>query len=204
MGLTARNTGGGDFKPCPAGSHVARCCWLVDLGYQKSQFGTKHQVLIGWELPEEMIEEGDRAGEPYFISSFYTVSLHEKSKLRPHLEAWRGREFTEEEQNAFDLRNILDKSCLLSVTHKKKEDGTVRAQVTGVSALPRGLKCPERINPLRLYNQDQPDPEVYEALPEWVQKKIEEAVPPSERLEDPEPPPPGDEEGVPADDDLPF
>lgn len=204
MGLTASKGEGGDFTPCPSGTHIARCCWLIDLGYQESHYqGQKkvqHKVLIGWEMPEALMEEGDRAGEPFFISNFYTLSLHEKSKLRPHLEAWRNRAFTDAELEAFDLRNILDKPCLLSITHEKKDDGSVRARVSGVSALMKGQTCPDRVNATRLYDQDQPDPTVYEALPEWVRGFIDKALPPAQRFEQTQEPSADD---IP-DEDLPF
>jgi len=181
MGLIARNKGGGDFKPAPSGSHPARCCWMIDLGVQPSElYGAKHQVLIGWELPTELIEEGERAGEPYFISNFYTMSLHAKANLRLHLEAWRGREFTEAELEGFDLRNILDKPCMLTVGHKKKDNGDIRAKVIGVSSLPKGLECPPRVNPLREYDGEDPDQEAYEALPEWLQEIISKGKHPNE------------------------
>jgi hypothetical protein len=52
MGLTARSTGGGSFKPMPAGMHLARCYRVIDLGTQKVEWkgSTKLQakVLVQW------------------------------------------------------------------------------------------------------------------------------------------------------------
>lgn len=176
MGLTARSSGGGDFTPAPAGSHAARCCWVIDLGVQKGgNYGAKHKALLGWELPEELMTEGDRAGEPFFISCFYTVSLSEKANLRHDLESWRGRSFTEKELEGFNLRNVLGAPCLLTVSHITK-DGQTKARVAGVSPLPKSMHCPDRINPLRCFDLDAPDWDVYRSLPEWVQKMIDGRV----------------------------
>ena len=62
MSLTVANTGG-DFKPAPAGSHLARCYRIIDLGTQKVVWkGTEKamkKIIIGWELHGE-----DADGKP--------------------------------------------------------------------------------------------------------------------------------------------
>ena len=54
MGLKASDTGGGNFKPVPPGSYVARCISVIDLGTQVSngKFGEKaaHKVRLSWEV----------------------------------------------------------------------------------------------------------------------------------------------------------
>lgn len=206
MSLIATSKGGGDFKPAPAGSHAARCCWVVDLGTHYSERWKKaeHKVLIGWELPEEIIEEGDRAGEPYFASRRYTVSLHEKAALRHDLESWRGRAFTDAELSGFDLRTIADKPCLITIAHNEK-DGKTYSNVTGVTSLPKAMKCADRVNELRIFDLSEPDSKTLEALPEWVQKIIADCdeIRGIQRSTD-EPPPPDDRDEVPQDDEVPF
>lgn len=197
MSLTARSNGGGDFKPAPAGSHAARCCWLIDLGHQDGPYGIKHQALIGWELPTELIEDGDRAGEPYFVSRFYTLSLHEKASLRHDLENWRGRSFTDAELDGFDLRAVVGQPCLLTIAHKEKKGGGISARVAGVTSLPKGMKCPEQVNPSLVFDMDKPDAAVLEALPEWLRETIGKALERNGGKATSAPPPISDE-------DLPF
>jgi len=175
MGLMASEKSGSDFPSCPAGTHVARCRWVVDIGTQEGQFGAKHQCIIGWELPHCLIVDGERKGEPYFLSTYYTMSLHEKANLRQDLEAWRGQDFTEEELDGFDLKTIAGVPCLLSVIHKEKKAGGKAARVGGVMALPSGTVCPDAVNPEIIWDFDKPDDNALDALPEWVQKKIKEA-----------------------------
>ena len=44
----------GDFKPVPAGLHLARCYRIIDLGTQRSEYDGQenHQrkIMLGWEL----------------------------------------------------------------------------------------------------------------------------------------------------------
>ena len=47
MGLISKGTGGGsDFEPVPAGTHIARCVSVVDLGFQETPWGSKEKVYI--------------------------------------------------------------------------------------------------------------------------------------------------------------
>src|SRR5690606_20723228 len=127
MGRHAKDTGGGEFKQAPTGNHVARCIRLIDLGTQHSEYqgqpNVRNQVLISWELCNELMEEG----KPYIVSHFYTNSLNEKATMRAHLEAWRGRAFTEAECKGFDLNNVLGKPCMLTVIHAPNGKAKVSA-----------------------------------------------------------------------------
>src|SRR5262245_51935946 len=115
MPFVAPKPTGGDFTPPPAGTHAAICYRLVDLGTQmgeyKGQPKEQHKIVVSWELVDENMDDG----KPFSIHQRYTFSLHEKAKLRADLESWRGRTFTEEELNAFDLENLLGKPCLVSI-----------------------------------------------------------------------------------------
>ncbi len=108
MGLIAKTTGGSDMTPAPEGTHLARCVQVVDKGTQVSDFYKKayHKVMIGWELPEELNPDDENL--PYLVWGHYTVSLSDNANLRHMLESWRGKRFTAEELDGFNLRNIRD------------------------------------------------------------------------------------------------
>ena len=116
------------FQPAPEGLHQAVCCDVVDLGLIETSFGEKHTVKIAWQL--EGINEA--TGKPYLVSARYTLSLHEKSKLRQHLETWRGRKFTPAELQGFDLEKLIDVNCQLQIIHRPADDGRVWANVSAV------------------------------------------------------------------------
>lgn len=135
---------GGDFTPPPSGTHLAICTRVVDLGTQRVEWKgqTKHQrkVLISWELPDELQADG----RPFLISQRYTFSSSEKSRLRQDLEGWRGKRFTDADfgPGGFDIKNVLSKSCLLTLVHVDKE-GKTYANIASVSAVPKGMPIKE-------------------------------------------------------------
>lgn len=156
----------------PAGTFAARCYQIIDLGHQTTSFEGEvkvvPQVRITWELSELMAD-----GRPFSISREYTATFGPKGNLRKMLEAWRGRPFTAEELNSFSLENVLGAPCMLSVIHKPSKDGTkVYANVGSVVALPKGMPCPEPVNPAVKFDIGNFDEAVFNSLPEWLRAKI--------------------------------
>lgn len=152
----------------PPGTYLARCFRIADLGTQVSElYGEKRKLVISWELPTERIEvEGKDL--PRSISKFYTLSLNKKATLRQDLECWRGRAFTAEELQGFELAKVLGTACQLTVVHT--EAGKV--QVKAVSGIPRGTLVPEVQNPKVEYSFEQGPGPAFEALPEWLRKAV--------------------------------
>lgn len=153
--IASDNGGGGSFEQAPEGTHLARCYKLIDLGTQVREFpGSEpkknRQIIIGWELPGELMTTGEFAGQPFTASKFYTLSLHEKATLRGHLKNWRGRDFTTEELAGFELKNLLGKPCMLSIVLNEKG----RAQVGSVLAVMKGVAVPEAVNPTVYFSLD--------------------------------------------------
>lgn len=183
MAIIATDSGGsGDFKPVPQGTHLAICYMVVDLGKQREEYQgqnrVQHKIYLRWELPNERVEWDDKDNihreGPASIGAFYTLSLHEKSTLRGHLEAWRGRAFTAEELAGFDVSKLLGVGCMVTVTHKEA-NGRVRDRVTAVSGLPKGMPKPDKAeNNLVLYDDDHLD--AYEGLSDFLRGKIDGQV----------------------------
>lgn len=117
-----------DFTPAPEGLHPAVCVDVIDLGIVKSQWGESHQVKIRWQL-EDLDPKTKR---PFIVQRQFRNSLHEKSSLRPLLESWRGKKFTEEELQGFDLEKLLLVNCQLQVIHHIKSEGSVYANVQAI------------------------------------------------------------------------
>ena len=167
MGRFAKDTGGQDFQQAPAGTHVAICIQIIDIGTHHGEYqGTptvKNQVVIRWELPNEKMDDG----QPFIVSAFYTNSLSEKSKLRPMLEAWRGRPFSEQELAGFDLQAILGKACMLNIISDNN-----RAKVSSVMALPKGMTVPPVHNKCKAFWIDEWDQAEFDDLPKGFQAMI--------------------------------
>jgi hypothetical protein len=171
MGRHASEGGNGSFEQPPVGTYAARCVRLIDLGTQHGEYEGKatvrNQVLVSWELPTELMQNGEFSGKPFMVSRFYTNSLGEKANLRKDLEAWRGRAFNGEELDGFDLMNILGKACMLSLIHDRD-----RTKVSGVMALPKGMSVPEAINPLLSFWIEEWDDGVFNGLSNGVKEII--------------------------------
>lgn len=168
------DTGGKQFEAAPIGNHVGRCVGIIDVGTQTGEYQGKtthaRKIVVRWELPNELISEGDFAGQPFVVSKFYTASLSEKANLRKELSAWRGRDFTDEELRGFDAKNILDKPCMVNVTHTEKG----KAKVSGVTPVPKGMQAPGRVNDI-LYFSLEPDefkPGVFDGLSDYYKDMI--------------------------------
>lgn len=180
MPIYATNKGR-ESVPAPAGTHVARCIQVIDIGSHRVDFGsgderTMRKVRIAWELPEEKhVFDEQRGPEPFVVSKEYNLSTNEKSNLRRDLESWRGAPFTKEEAKQFDVSRLLGHPAMLTIMHveKKNKDG-VYAKVTAVTRPPKSVVCPKQILETLEYSVDQGKDAVYEKLPEWLRKTIAE------------------------------
>lgn len=168
------DSGGKEFAQAPTGNHVARCVKVIDLGTQRKEWEGKvsvqRKVMIGWELPNELIPDGDAAGKPFVVSGIYTASISEKATLRGMLTAWRDRDFSPDELKEFEIRKILGAPCMLSVVKSAKG----KSVVGGVASMPKGMVCPKQVNPSLYFSLD-PDEfkqEEFAALGKWHQETI--------------------------------
>lgn len=121
-----------DFTPAPEGLHRAVCVDIVDKGMVEGQYGRKHKIRILWQIEERM-----DTGKPFLVGKTYTLSLHKKSSLRPDLESWRGKKFTDEEAEEFDLEKLLGANCQVNVTQQQTADG-IFANVQAVVPAAKG------------------------------------------------------------------
>jgi hypothetical protein len=173
MPIIASAKSGGNFTPISEGVHCAACISIIDIGVQISEkFGNKqHKIMITWEFPDEMIEiEGE--SKPRVLSKEYTLSLSEKASLRAHLEAWRGKKFTETELEGFDLKNILGKTCQIQIIHTEK-GGNTYANVAALMALPKGMPQLKPISEVLYFDlSSERALDEISTLPEWIQDKV--------------------------------
>lgn len=180
MALIATSKGG-DFEKPPVGVFPAVCVQVIDLGTQKNEYEgkitTPHQVRIGWELcGADKLGSGASHlmadGKPFLVTEIYTLSLGEMANLRAILEGWRGRPFTEEEMEGFDISALLGKACLVDIIHKAKKNGSLKAKVSSVKRWPSDMEAPNSVNPHVMFDLTNFDAGVYNGLSDWLQEKI--------------------------------
>lgn len=198
MSFTAKEKS--DYKPIPEGNHRAVCSALIDLGMQDA-FGTfKPQLLLRFEFPDhrvDRVKDGEQASEPMVKWQFYTNSLNSKANLRRDLEGWRDKGFTKEELEGFDVRNVLEHPCRISIIHDHSGD-RVKDKIRTISKLlGEGAKPLPELEVL-CYSKETGEIEQWDLLPQFVKDKV------SAQLEvEATPDAPADEEPF-ADDDVPF
>lgn len=185
MATLPEPTGSGDFTPPPAGTHLAVCYRVVDLGTQKGEYlgqpKIDRKVMISWELSDEMMETNE-GPMPFTFHNRYTWSMHEKANLRKHLEAWRGRAFTDKDFGAggFDIKNLLGVGCLLGLVHAEK-GGKTYANLSSVSKLPKSMNPKPPVNPTVYFwlTDGEFNKEVFDSLSaslrSWIEKSPEYA-----------------------------
>lgn len=207
--LASGKDSGGGFEPVPQGSHLARCVSVVDMGIQETPWGPKEKVYLGFEVPGVRVQwtKDDVEHEgPALVGGVYTLSLHPDSNLGKNLISWRGKDFSEEEKAGFDLFNILDVACMISVTHNTKGDKTY-ANIAAIMGVPAGTKVPDRETDLLAYTpQDETKKDSFDKLPNWLKDKCEKG----HRMKDSPNEygglsmPPANDFSDPLDDDIPF
>jgi FAD/FMN-containing dehydrogenase len=97
--------------------------------------------------------------------------LAEKANLRHDLEAWRTKQFSQEELKGFDMKNLLDKGC--QVILSANEDGKVR--LSGVASLSKGTTLPERVNELKYFDIYEFDEEEFDALSDKFKDMVKDS-----------------------------
>ena len=175
MPLIVKQTGS-NIEPIPEGSYPAVCYSVIDLGTQYSErFGKEtRKCVITWEIPELRIEldrDGKTVNLPRAISQTYTMSLHEKSNLTKDLTSWRGRAFTADELEGFDLFNVLGVCCYMQIIHAHK-DNKVYANVSTIMKLPSNIQPLKPENPIVRYSMLENGTVVPDNVPEWIQELI--------------------------------
>jgi hypothetical protein len=172
-------TGGGDFKLVEPGTYPAVCTWIVGIGPQPTPWGAKEKIKLRFEIPSERIEyekDGQRLEGPAVMWATYTASLSKKAILRADLEAWRGKPFTDDELRGFDLNKVLGAPCMLSVVHRKADNGRVYDEIASIGRLTKGIPVPEPEGELIGFDIRDHTAAEYEALPEWCQRKVDDGL----------------------------
>jgi len=169
MSLTAKQ--GTQMEQIEEGNHHGVCVAVIDLGTQYNETFKKEQpkVMITWELPDFPLEGEDKSYR--LISKEYTASLADKANLHADLMSWRGRDFTPEELEGFNVKKILGANCLVNVIKNKKG----YSQVAAVAKLPKGMISKTATYQL-FYDMDEDVAAIPEGVPDWIKDKIKKSL----------------------------
>lgn len=178
MAITVSAQSKSSYTPIPAGVYSSICIAIIDLGTQEVTWnGTaklQKKIMITWEIPEVTITV-DGEEKPRVISKEYTRSLDERSRLRPMLESWRGKSFTDSELELFDLANVLGAACTLQILHTTKGDRTY-ANIASIMPHQKGMPLPPSETEKIYFDlEDVSSLSLLDKLPEWIRDKVKKS-----------------------------
>ncbi|RIV20380.1 hypothetical protein DYU11_20225 [Fibrisoma montanum] len=159
------------------GNYVARCFSMIQIGtVEETYLGeskTVNKIRLAWEFPtEKAVFSPEKGEEPFVLGKEYSFSMHEKATFRKDLGSWRGKTFTDEEAAKFDAGKLLGVPCMINVIHHTTAKGETIAKIGSIAPLPKGLTCPDQINPTQALSFADFDFGVFDKLPGWIQEKI--------------------------------
>lgn len=175
MSLIAKNAGGVEIPKLEGGVYTAVSSAIIDIGLQTNDKfeKTQRKFMMMWTILNEQVEINGEM-QDRVISKEYTFSLHEKSTLRKDLQAWRGKAFTDEELNGFDLLNVLNKACQLQILLEEK-NGNKYNNIAGIVSLPKGTDIKELDNTFHFDFETESTWVHYKNVPNWIREKIKKA-----------------------------
>jgi len=182
----AKAPGQKEFEAAPAGLHLGRLYQILHVGTSQSEWQgeikMENKIIFQFELHGED-NDGQplttEDGKPLMVTKRYTRSFFETSALRQDLQAWRGKEFTADELQGFDIRVLLGKFCMLNVIHNKASNGKTYANVKGLSPVPAAIKKlgePNGVNEPFIFDLNSFDQAQFDTLPQWLQDTIKESA----------------------------
>lgn len=144
---------GSTFTPHPEGQFRAVCVDVVERHNVATAWGPKNKVRIAWQT-EALREDG----KPCLASASFNANLSENGRLRPFLEAWRGKKFTTQELRGFDLEHLIGVQAVIQITHTEK-DGKTYDNVTAIMRPMKGVEPLEVRDYVRVQDRPQERPQ---------------------------------------------
>lgn len=170
MGIMAKETGS-PRELLPTGNVQGVCYGVIELGHRDGRYGPKHEACVLFEIPSLRYEDENKVDKPRGINNFYTISLHADSNMCKDLTSWRGKAFTDQEKEGFDITKLIGANCLLNIAHKQKQDNSMKDYVASITPLMEGMNklTPEN----NLVNYSISDHGfVFDGVPDWAVKMI--------------------------------
>lgn len=161
-----------------SGTHIARVVGLIYLGTITEDYmgepKSNQKIRLTFELPEELhaFKEGEDA-KPLVHSEEYNLTMGRKSNLRPIIEGIIGVALKDEEAYSFDVEQLLNQPCLLSL--KPNKSGSYM-KIASAMPLMKGQKCKDAFNPIRKLTYDSWNQEMFDGLPQFIKDKMTTSI----------------------------
>lgn len=179
MAINATSTSQTPRELIPAGNYIARCYKMIEIGTVPTEYlgmpKMLHKVRFGWELPLELkVFKEEKGEQPLVIEKEYTLSLADKANLRRDLKSWRGKDFTPQEADNFDVTKLLGVACMLNIIHvaSKKDPTKFYEAISSISPMPKGIVCPAQINESFIFEFENYSKDKFDSLPQFIREMI--------------------------------
>ena len=173
MSIIAKESGS-PRELIPAGNVQAVCYGVIELGHRDGNYGVKHEAVVLFEIPSLRYEDEQGKDLPRGINNFYGISLHEKSNMGKDLASWRGKAFTPQEKEGFDITALIGANCLLNIAHVPKADKSMRDKIASITPLMQGMAKLEPESSLVNYSISD-NGFNFDGVPDWAVKFIKES-----------------------------
>lgn len=175
-----KNTGDRvEQAPVEPGVYPARIVQILDLGlqaqrpFQGKEKPPAQEISITYELVDTFCVDKDGKeleDKPRWISEtlpLYSISQDKAKSTQRYVAADPSGKF------GGDFSKLVNAPVNVTIVHNKVGEKTY-VNVAGIAAMrPRDeAKCPELVNPAKVFDLDAPDMEIFGSLPQWIQDKI--------------------------------
>lgn len=169
-------------RPLTAGTHLARCSAIIDLGSHAepafnhgkpspttanhSKLGSKRKLLLTFTLFAQ-------DGSTQRVSRQFTHSCDVRSSLSKFLTPWLCA--TWKGEHGIKVSAIAEMPCLIVLQASaalNPRTGLPYLNITSASPLIAGLEVPDLKWPASIFSLKAPNRETFQALPAWIQTKI--------------------------------
>ena len=158
-----------------AGSHLAVCTMIADIGSHESEFQGRtkvnYEVVMMFEFPDlrnEIEKDGKKISYPKRKTEKYTFSYHEKSNLGKIMKSWLGRLPDAD----FDLFEMLGKNAMVTIIHEESKSGTSYDKIATITQLPARISPAEPEGKLIRYSMQEDKQDFPEHLPDWIKNEV--------------------------------
>lgn len=188
MSLNAKKAAGGNsdskFKraePLEAGSYPARVVQVLDLGVQVQRpFKGEakppcQEINITYELADEFMKDedgNDLEDKPRWVSEMIPL-FNLKAERAKSTQRYKALDPNDDFDG--DFTQLVGLPCNVTIVQSvSKTNGNIYNNVAGITSMREkdAKRMPELVNPSKTFVLDDPDMEVFNSLPQFIQDKI--------------------------------
>lgn len=163
------------------GAYPARTVQIIDLGvqaqrpYQGQEKPPAHMIMLGYELLDSFMVDKDGnelEDKPRWLSEEFSFNNLEKD-LATSTKRYKALDPAMNFDG--DFTQLIDIPCTVTLGHNKSaKNGKTYEKILSVASMrPRdAANAPALKNPTKVFMLDEPDMDVFNAIPAWIQDKI--------------------------------